>query len=145
MNLLEELKAKFNKEIIKTFEKNSKRLYLEIAAKDLVPFATYLFNRPRTRFMIASGMDTSPAFEILYHFSDDSTGEIVTLRVMLTDKEKPEIDSLSALIKGANWIEREMHELLGINFIGHTNLKHLILPEDWPKGEYPLRQTKKDK
>jgi Ni,Fe-hydrogenase III component G len=44
------------------------------------------------------------------------------------------------MIKGAEFIEREMHDLLGIDFPGHPNLVRLILPEDWPDGVYPLRR-----
>ncbi|MCB4790872.1 MAG: NADH-quinone oxidoreductase subunit C [Elusimicrobia bacterium] len=143
MNLIEELKSKFDKEILKFEQKKAKRVYIDIDPKNIIPFGSYLFNKPALRFMIASGMDTRSGIEIMYHFSDDSTGVIITLRVILTNKEKPEIDSLSNIIKGTNWIEREMHELLGIIFIGHKNLKHLILPDDWPKDDYPLRQKER--
>jgi len=46
----------------------------------------------------------------------------------------------TAFTDGALWIEREMHELLGVNFPGHPNLKKLLLPDDWPDGVYPLRK-----
>ena len=39
----------------------------------------------------------------------------------------------------AEWIEREIWEMLGINFKGHPNLKRLLLAEDWPEDKYPLR------
>ncbi|HOJ39858.1 MAG TPA: NADH-quinone oxidoreductase subunit C, partial [bacterium] len=78
-------------------------------------------------------------FEILYHFSFDKEDVMVSLRVRLT-RDNPEAPSLSGLIKGAAWIEREMHELFGINFVGHPGLKRLLLPEDWPEKVYPLRK-----
>jgi NADH-quinone oxidoreductase subunit C len=33
-----------------------------------------------------------------------------------------------------------MHDILGIRFTGHPNLKKLLLPEEWPEGVYPLRR-----
>ena len=78
--------------------------------------------------------------EILYHFTFEDINLVMSFRVRLADKTRLEIDSLFPLFKGADWIEREMHELLGINFIGHPNLKRLLLPDDWPEGVYPLRR-----
>jgi formate hydrogenlyase subunit 5 len=40
----------------------------------------------------------------------------------------------------AEWIEREIQDLLGIRFDGHPNPKRLILADDWPEGVYPLRK-----
>jgi NADH-quinone oxidoreductase subunit C len=59
---------------------------------------------------------------------------------MIEDRAQPEIDSITPIFPGAEWIEREMWEMLGINFSGHPNLKRLLLADDWPEGKYPLRQ-----
>ena len=82
------------------------------------------------------------AIELLYHFSHDASGTVVSLRLTLPDKTNPEIESISSLFLGAHWIEREVHELMGVNFIGNNDqAKHLLLPEDWPAGAYPLRKN----
>ncbi|MDH5174469.1 MAG: NADH-quinone oxidoreductase subunit C, partial [Elusimicrobiota bacterium] len=91
------------------------------------------------RLATATGIDTRKNIEILYHFSFDSSGTIISLRTLI-DKKNPEIESVTPIIKGAEWIEREMHELLGVNFRNHPNLKRLLLPEDWPERKYPLRR-----
>jgi NADH:ubiquinone oxidoreductase subunit C len=77
--------------------------------------------------------------EILYHFTVEEMNLIISLRVILP-KTKLEIASLTSVFTAAHWIEREIHELLGINFVGHPKLKRLLLPEDWPEGVYPLRK-----
>jgi NADH-quinone oxidoreductase subunit C len=84
-------------------------------------------------------VDTRFHLEVLYHFSVEALNLLVTLRVKL-DKKAPRVDSLAPLIKGAAWIEREIHELLGIDFAGHPDLHRLLLSEEWPEGVYPLRQ-----
>jgi NADH:ubiquinone oxidoreductase subunit C len=102
----------------------------------------YLFREKQLRFMTITGIDIRQYFELTYHFCDDASGTIVSLRTWLLDKYAPRIASVSYVIKGANWIEREIHEMLGIVFEGHPNLKHLLLAEDWPAGNYPLRQNR---
>ena len=76
--------------------------------------------------------------EILYHFIIEDINLLISLRVKL-DKSKLEIDSLAPVIEAVNWIEREMHDLLGINFKGHPDLRRLLLSDDWPEGVHPLR------
>ena len=63
---------------------------------------------------------------------------LISLRVKL-DRENPSAPSLTTVIKGTNWIEREIHELLGVDFPGHPDLKRLLLGDEWPEGVHPLR------
>jgi len=136
--VLTDLKERFREEIIDLFDKSPKRVYIEIKPPALRQVAGYIFNDLEARFNTASGLDARRHFEILYHFTLQDLNLLISLRVKL-DKKKPEIESLVPLMKGANWIEREMHELLGINFKGHPELNKLLLPDDWPDGVYPLR------
>ena len=134
-----EVKKKLGKLVLEWFVKNPKRVYLTIDKKDLKEAAKILYKDFKMRFSTASGIDNEGNFEIIYHFGYDGTGELFNLRVFIQDKKNPEIDSLTGMFKASSWIEREIHEMLGINFKGHPDLKHLLL-EDWPKGEYPLRK-----
>ncbi len=138
-DIIENIKVRSGKDMLDFKEKSDRRVYFTIG-KEIVPkIVRYLFNDVKARFATASGVDTREAIEILYHFSIDEIGLIVSLRVIL-EKPKPEIDSLTSIMKGAEWIEREIHELLGVNFKGHPNLRHLLLKDDWPEGNYPLRR-----
>lgn len=140
---MEKVKEGLGDRIIEWHEHSPRRVYITIAPKDIKYAANLLFNEMKARFATATGQDTPDGIEILYHFSYDKTGQIFTFRVLLPDKKKPEVDSLATMFPGAEWIEREMWELLGINFIGHPNLKHLLLIDEWPEGEYPLRHDHK--
>lgn len=137
--LLKKIQERFASRIKDVVDKSAKRLYMEMDAKDIKEVTRYFVVDLGARFNIASGIDTRSCIEILYHFSFDELPLILSVRVKL-DRQKPVIDSITPLIKGAEWIEREMHELIGIDFVGHPNLARLLLPEDWPKGVYPLRQ-----
>ncbi len=139
MSAVDMIKERLKDKITDWSEHSPRRTYASIKPQDLKEIANILFKELQLRFVIASGQDTPEGLEILYHFSFDKTGEIISLRVLIKDKKKPEIDSLAPLFPAAEWIEREMWELLGINFIGHPNLKHLLLSEEWPEGKHPLR------
>jgi Ni,Fe-hydrogenase III component G len=139
MLIQDEIKERLGNKIINWQEHSPRRIYISIKPQDLKETVELLFSELKLRFATASGQDTPQGLEILYHFSFDSTGEIISLRVLIEDKKKPEIASLAPMFAGAEWIEREMWELLGIKFIGHPNLKHLLLIEEWPEGKFPLR------
>lgn len=141
MEIFDTVKAKLGKTILEWEEKpGSSKAYAKIRPEDIVHAATVLYLDLDMRFVTASGVDTRHTIEILYHFADNPSGAIVSLRTVIPDKNDPKITSISSLIKGASWIEREIHELLGVDFEGNMNLDHLLLADDWPKGNYPLRR-----
>ncbi len=140
MNIKDRIKEKLADKIILWDEKSSRRIYICVRKEDLFEAAKFLFKDLGLRLSTASGTDTPENFEILYHFSFDKTGEMFSLRVELEDKKHPQVDSITPIFPGAEWIEREIWELLGIDFKGHPNLKRLLLADDWPDGEYPLRK-----
>jgi len=141
--ILKDISAKFKEDIVDFFDKSPKRVYIEIKPESIVKIAKYIHKNLKARFNIASGVDVRYHMEILYHFTLEDINLLISLRVKL-EKSKLEIDSLAPLFEGANWIEREIHELLGINFKGHPDLRKLLLPDDWPEGVYPLRADYKE-
>lgn len=142
MNIAEKIKEKLGNKIKEMTVHNERRIYITVDKKDIKEAVNIVFNKLKARYIIVSGVDNFDSFEILYHFGFDSQGVIVSLRVFLNDKKNPEIESLSGIIPGIIWIEREIWELLGINFKGHPDLKHFLLRDDWPEGDYPLRKCK---
>jgi len=122
------------------YEHNPKRLYVTIPRERLTDAAKYLHRERGMRLSTCTGIDTRDGFEVLYHFSEDSTGTMYTLKV-LAPKDDPKLDSQATWFPAANWIEREMHELLGIDFPGHPNLIPLLTSDtDWEEDKYPLRR-----
>ena len=116
------------------------RIYLLCESENSFAVSKFLFEDLDLRFVIATGIDSEDCFEILYHFSNDETGCIVTVKAFIRDRENPSIESITPFIPGAEWIEREIHDILGINFNNHPNMRRLILADDWPEGVYPLRK-----
>ncbi|MEO0088525.1 MAG: NADH-quinone oxidoreductase subunit C [candidate division WOR-3 bacterium] len=135
--LLTEIKNRFPE--IEVYEHNKRRLYLKISKEKIREIAYFLHKEKGLRLSIMTGVDTRDGIEILYHFSEDKTGTYYTVKI-ITDRDNPEVDTISDITKASEWIEREIWELLGVNFIGHKNLKPLLTSEDWPRDKHPLRR-----
>lgn len=86
-----------------------------------------------------TGQDTGDEIQLLYHFW--SAGGL-TLRVTLP-RDRGRVPSISDLIPTADFYEREIIEMLGVEIDGHRDPKALLLPDDW-QGEPPLRMKTKD-
>jgi NADH-quinone oxidoreductase subunit C len=137
--IIEKLKGEFKNGILEITIKNQRRVIVTIKPDLLLNMAGYLYKDSGFRFIIASAIHTRRGFEIHYHFSMDPEGLILNLHVIL-DRDKPEVESLSNMFNASNWIEREMHELFGINFLNHPNQDKLISEGNWAEGVYPYRK-----
>ena len=83
-------------------------------------------------------IDTGQEFELIYLLTG-AHRTVVSIRTLLP-RDKPTIASVHDLLPPAGLYERQIHDLFGITFQGHPNLSRIILNEDWPQGEYPLRK-----
>ena len=121
-----------------------KRIYLQCKAENAYEVNKFMYDDVGARFVTVTGIDAEHCFEIIYHYSYDQTGCVINIKTAIANREQPEIESITPLLPAAEWIEREIHDVLGINFKNHPNLKRLILADDWPEGVYPMRkETKK--
>ncbi len=78
-----------------------------------------------------------PRFELNYQLISIPLKQKLRIRVKLSGND-PVVDSLFPVWKGANWLEREIFDMFGIQFTGHPDLRRILLPDDW-EG-YPLRK-----
>jgi NADH-quinone oxidoreductase subunit C len=86
-----------------------------------------------------------PRFDLVYHLVSPHRRARVRLKVGINAQEA--IETLSTLFPGAGWPEREVYDLFGIVFDGHTDLRRLMMPDDWEghplRKDYPV-QLRKD-
>ena len=137
--VIEKLKKSFDTEVLKVTKKSERRATVSVKPESIVGIAEYLYKTAGLRFIIASALHTKRGFEINYHFSLDSTGLVLNILVII-NSENPQIESLSNLFNASNWIEREIHELFGIDFLNHPNQEKLISEGNWAEGVYPYRK-----
>jgi len=112
--VLHKIGGAFGSRILKVYRHSDRRAYVDIYPKDIKEVTEFLFKDLKFRFNIASAVDTFDAIEILYHFSLDRSGFVITVRAILADKTDPHIDTITDITKSAWWIEREIHELFGV-------------------------------
>jgi NADH-quinone oxidoreductase subunit C len=116
-------------------------LTLEIAPEKIVTTCRYLKDQEQfERVSTVTAVDRYPAeprFEVVYHLHSVARNERLRLKCRLPG-ENPEIDSVTAVWRGANWYEREVFDLFGIRFRNHPDPRRILLPEDW-EG-HPLRK-----
>jgi len=81
-------------------------------------------------------------FSVVYHLASIPYGRQVTLKAELENDRRPdglpEVPSVSAVWRTADWHEREAFDLMGIYFTGHPDLRRILMPDDW-EG-FPLRK-----
>jgi NADH-quinone oxidoreductase subunit C len=80
---------------------------------------------------------TEPRFHVVYHLLSHQLKERVRLKVMVAGDD-PVVESITSLWPGANFFEREVFDLFGVRFLGHPNMRRIMMPEDW-EG-HPLRK-----
>jgi len=121
-------------------EKSPKRAYVMVQRSVLLDVAKFLHHEHGARLCTASAVDTRWGVEILYHFALDPMSKIITIKV-LAEKPSLQAESVGSILPAANWIEREINEMFGVEFVGHPDMRRLLLPDGWPEGEYPYRRN----
>ena len=92
-----------------------------------------------SRLATATGIDVRDGVDMLYHWAFEPEGVVVTLKILAARPEMT-LPSITNIVPAADWIEREIFTLLGVDFEGHPDLRRLNLDDSWPEGVYPLRK-----
>ena len=119
--------------------RSPKRLYAILAPQDVPEAARWLRGAlPGCRLATATGVDVRDGVRVLYHFAFNGSPLVVTLKTSAA-RPDPRLPSIAPLTAAADWIEREIRDLLGVEFEGHPDARPLVKPEGM-HGTYPLRR-----
>jgi NADH-quinone oxidoreductase subunit C len=134
--------------------------FFVIEPSDLLEVCHYMHDEPRLCFELLnsiSGVDYlepdakkapkagfEPHLEVVYHLSSFGHRHRIVIKLILPRWKDgkagvlPEVPSVTALWRTADWHEREVYDLCGVRFVGHPGLTRILLSEDW-EG-HPLRK-----
>ncbi len=123
------------------------QISIRIEPARIVEVCNFLRDDPETSFNYLSDltcvhypMRQEAPLEIVYNLYSIGRNERVRLKVSIT--EGSGVDSVTDVWPTANWMEREVYDLFGVNFKNHPDLRRILLPPDWEghplRKDYPL-------
>ena len=142
----EELKAKITELLAAdTFDETGEWLNISVGAKDWLPLAQQLRHEKGLQFdylFCLTCIDFKTNLTMVYHLSSTIFRHNIVIKSILSN-DNPEIETVSHIWQTANFLEREVYEMFGVNFLNHPDLRLLILPDGW-EGKNPMRKDFED-
>ena len=148
----EELKTKIAELLpAATFEEGGEWLNIIVDSKDWLSLAQQLRNDDQLNFdflfcLTCIDWSQTPVgkthLTMVYHLTSTTFRHNIVVKAKL-DINKPEIETVSGIWKTAEFHEREVYEMFGVDFLNHPDLRLLILPDGW-EGKNPMRKDFED-
>lgn len=116
--------------------------YLTVEGSAIVEVCRFLRDGAGLNFEVLSDLTAldwpkEEKIQVVYHLFSYTHNHQIVLKVDLP-RGNPKIATVESIWKVANWFEREVYDLFGVIFEGHSDLRRIMLPEDWIG--YPLRK-----
>ena len=142
----EELKIKIDELIPSvTYEEGGEWLNVNIEPNNWFSFAQQLRHDESLFFdylFCLTCIDWKTHLTMVYHLTSTKFRHTLVVRSKL-DRANPEIETVSQIWRTADFHEREVYEMFGVNFLNHPDLRLLILPDGW-EGKNPMRKDFED-
>jgi NADH-quinone oxidoreductase subunit C/D len=117
-----------------------------VPAADVLAAARHLRDAPECAFDYCSDLtatDWPPRaerFDVIYCLYSTRHRHRVRMKVKVAEDQP--LASVTGVWPGANWLEREVFDMFGVNFTGHPNRRRILMPDDWQgypqRKDYPL-------
>ncbi len=130
--IYENLKGKFGESITELVTDNPDP-FIVIGKSSIADVCGYLKSEPGLEFDFLrsiSGVDTEEELELVYHLFSYKHRISLTLKLRMA-YDDTEVPTVEPHWKAADWHEREQFDLFGFQFLGHPDMRRLLLPEDW--------------
>lgn len=151
MEIARRLLEQFPEDVIDSYEFHG-QVGVLVQRQRIVTILSWLHDSPNLQMnhlMALCGVDNKKRmteslqrFEVVYNLYSIPLRHGIRLRAQIPEDD-PVIDSVTGIWAGADWLERECYDLMGISFSGHNNLRRILLPVDWSghplQKEYPLK------
>jgi len=136
--IIERVRGFLGARVLDVTNPSERRIFLAVAPSDLPDAVRALRDGLGFAYLATiSGVDEGEAFELLYHFANSDT--CLTVRTQVP-RSAPRVPAVTPVIPGAVLYEREIQDMFGIVVEGLSDPRPLIVPDDWPPENYPLRK-----
>jgi NADH-quinone oxidoreductase subunit C/D len=143
--LVESLLKKFPEAVLSVdIDTARSELTVHVATPKIVEVARFLHDAPEASFdhmtdiCSADYPEDQDRFEVIYQLLSLPHGRRIRLKARVSE-EHPQLASVTGVWRGAEFLEREVYDMMGIQFTGHPDLRRILMPEDYAEG-FPLRK-----
>ncbi|RMG68422.1 MAG: NADH-quinone oxidoreductase subunit C [Calditrichaeota bacterium] len=131
------------------FEEFRNQLAARVPREKILDFMRFVKEDPELAFDYLTDvtgvdylkMERIPRFDVVYHIYSFKNNQRLRVKVGVPEEDM-DVPSMTVLWNAANWLEREAFEMFGFNFVGHPDLRHLLLPDVFYghplRKDYPL-------
>jgi len=140
--LKKRIKEKFG-EKVEIAERSPGRVFVYAENDIWVDLASFIFNDLDGRFDTGAAVDDRDGVEVMFFMPFDKEHYYVTIKTF-AKKPRPALESISNIITGAKWIEREIFEMYEVNFLNHPDLRPLLRADNRPEDFYPAKREVKE-
>jgi NADH-quinone oxidoreductase subunit C len=141
------VQEKFPQAVVETVEFRGEQTIV-LLPEQLVAVCAYLQKDVRYTFLSSvtavDWPERIPRYDVVYHLLSIQHQSELRLKVRVGQRREdhPSVPTVSGIWPGANWYEREVYDLFGITFAGHSDLRRILMPIDWTthplRKDYPL-------
>ena len=139
-----QVKAKFGS-AVRRVEVVGGETTIIVAPETVLDVIRWLHDDPSQRYDYLSDVtgvefrDLEQPFEVVWHLRSLPNRRFLRVKVQLTKNRPLEVPSVWSIYKGADWMERECYDMFGVKFVGHPDLRRILMWEQYREG-FPLRK-----
>ncbi len=136
----EELKTFITAQVPEAIFEETQYLNITVPAEKFYSLAKHLRTDSSAEFdylICVTGVDWKDSLMVVYHLQSRKHKHVIVLKVKLTDRVNPKVDTVSDIWRTAEFHEREVFDLFGIKFNNHPDLRRLFMDDTWG---FPLRK-----
>ncbi|MBM4241005.1 MAG: hypothetical protein FJ150_05025 [Euryarchaeota archaeon] len=140
--LIEDLEEELGRALLEHYIQRKRRVFIRINKDANRKMARLIKEKYNGFICVMTSVDAGDDLELVYHFAiEGEEGRQINLNVTVsTPKNIPEIKTITDIIPGSAYPEREAQDMVGLKIIGLPDPSRLFLADDWPEGVYPMRK-----